>query len=88
MNLTWQCLSFYRLNRSASSPTHRCTGRIEVDGELKSLVESGKLCRYTFPHLESCMNRKRISSGSKFETDIGYSRAVIDGDYIFLSGTK
>ena len=33
------------------------------------------------------MNRSLISSGSSFEQDIGYSRAVIDGDWIFVSGT-
>ncbi|WP_428484059.1 RidA family protein [Rhodopila sp.] len=31
--------------------------------------------------------RTRISSGSTFETDIGYSRAIIDGDWVFVSGT-
>lgn len=31
--------------------------------------------------------RHRISSGSKFESEIGYSRAVLDGDWIFVSGT-
>jgi enamine deaminase RidA (YjgF/YER057c/UK114 family) len=33
------------------------------------------------------MNRKLISSGSTFEAEIGYSRAVIQGDWIFVSGT-
>jgi len=33
------------------------------------------------------MNRKLISSGSEFESMIGYSRAVVDGDYVFVSGT-
>ena len=33
------------------------------------------------------MNRNLISSGSEFESKIGYSRAVVDGDYIFVSGT-
>jgi enamine deaminase RidA (YjgF/YER057c/UK114 family) len=33
------------------------------------------------------MTRQLISSGSKFEEEIGYSRAVVDGDFIFLSGT-
>lgn len=33
------------------------------------------------------MTRKRIASGSTFEKDIGYSRAVVDGDWIFVSGT-
>ena len=31
--------------------------------------------------------RKRFSSGSTFEELIGYSRAVVDGDWIFVSGT-
>ena len=33
------------------------------------------------------MTRRLISSGSEFETTIGYSRAVVDGDYVFVSGT-
>ena len=33
------------------------------------------------------MNRTRISSGSSFETQIGYSRAVVAGDWVFVSGT-
>jgi len=33
------------------------------------------------------MARKLISSGSTFEAQIGYSRAVVDGDWIFVSGT-
>lgn len=31
--------------------------------------------------------RRLISSGSEFERRIGYSRAVVDGDYVFVSGT-
>lgn len=33
------------------------------------------------------MNRKRISSGSTFEKQIGYSRAVVAGDWVLVSGT-
>jgi enamine deaminase RidA (YjgF/YER057c/UK114 family) len=43
----------------------------------RNLTESG----------ESQMARKLISSGSKFETEMAYSRAVVDGDWIFVSGT-
>ena len=31
--------------------------------------------------------RRLISSGSTFECDIGYSRAVVDGEWVFVSGT-
>jgi enamine deaminase RidA (YjgF/YER057c/UK114 family) len=31
--------------------------------------------------------RQLISSGSKFEAEIGYSRAVVDGDWCFVAGT-
>jgi enamine deaminase RidA (YjgF/YER057c/UK114 family) len=32
-------------------------------------------------------DRRLISSGSEFERQIGYSRAVVDGDWIHVSGT-
>ena len=31
--------------------------------------------------------RRTISSGSRFEAEIGYSRAVVDGEWIFVAGT-
>ena len=33
------------------------------------------------------MVRQFISSGSKFEAEIGYSRAVVDDEWIYVSGT-
>lgn len=33
------------------------------------------------------MTRRLISSGSEFEEQIGYSRAVVDGDWIHVAGT-
>ena len=33
------------------------------------------------------MARRLISSGSRFEAEVGYSRAVVDDDWIFVSGT-
>ena len=31
--------------------------------------------------------RRTISSSSSFEREIGYSRAVVDGEWVFVSGT-
>ena len=33
------------------------------------------------------MARRLVSSGSTFEEEIGYSRAVIDDEWVFVSGT-
>ena len=33
------------------------------------------------------MTRVLIGSGSSFESDIGYSRAVVQGEWVFVSGT-
>lgn len=33
------------------------------------------------------MSKKLISTGSSFEKEIGYSRAVVQGDWVFVSGT-
>lgn len=33
------------------------------------------------------MKRTLISSGSSFEAEIGYSRAVVQGEWVFVSGT-
>jgi len=33
------------------------------------------------------LSRRLVTSGSIFEQEIGYSRAVVDGDWIFVSGT-
>ena len=36
---------------------------------------------------EPTLTRKLISSGSTFEAQIGFSRALVDEDWIFVSGT-
>lgn len=43
-------------------------------------------CTQSLGHWGS-MNRTLISSGSRFEEQIGYSRAVVVGDWVFVSGT-
>jgi enamine deaminase RidA (YjgF/YER057c/UK114 family) len=37
--------------------------------------------------MEVHMDRYLISSGSVFEEQMGYSRAVVDGNWVFVSGT-
>jgi enamine deaminase RidA (YjgF/YER057c/UK114 family) len=37
--------------------------------------------------MEPTVMRKLITSGSTFEQAIGYSRAVVDGRWVFVSGT-
>jgi len=39
------------------------------------------------PPEDTTVTRRLISSGSTFERDIGYSRAVVDGEWVFVSGT-
>jgi enamine deaminase RidA (YjgF/YER057c/UK114 family) len=33
------------------------------------------------------MTRRLVASGSTFETEVAYSRAVVDGDWVFVAGT-
>jgi enamine deaminase RidA (YjgF/YER057c/UK114 family) len=37
--------------------------------------------------MEEQVKRRLISSGSTFEKEIGYSRAVVQGDWVFVAGT-
>lgn len=43
--------------------------------------------KYQIRKSDEMSTRKTISSGSTFEAEIGYSRAVVDGDWVFVSGT-
>jgi enamine deaminase RidA (YjgF/YER057c/UK114 family) len=36
---------------------------------------------------DALMARRRISSGSRFEEMAGYCRAIVEGDWVFVSGT-
>jgi enamine deaminase RidA (YjgF/YER057c/UK114 family) len=55
-------------------------------GDVQGYFKDGRVV--VFPYAkEDPMARQLISSGSSFEEEIGYSRAVVDGDWIFVSGT-
>ena len=57
----------------------------------RELVEDGQGCCRGLLHtsilVDMTSERRLISSGSTFEQQIGYSRAVVDGDWVFVSGT-
>jgi enamine deaminase RidA (YjgF/YER057c/UK114 family) len=56
--------------------------------ELMGGLEWWKRDGYSTEGIASApLTRRRISSGSTFEEQIGYSRAVVDGDWVFVSGT-
>lgn len=42
---------------------------------------------FAFKTEAALTKRQLISSGSTFEEEVGYSRAVVDGEWVFLSGT-
>jgi enamine deaminase RidA (YjgF/YER057c/UK114 family) len=55
--------------------------------ESAVLCDSASPRDKTFLRSGAIMPRKLISSGSEFEKAGGYSRAVVDGDWVFVSGT-
>lgn len=67
---------------------HTCTSKsgrslIRVTLVKVKLSSRSHLSAY---HQDLTMSRQLISSGSAFEAEIGYSRAVVDGDFVFVSG--
>ena len=63
-------------------------GQADDDAERTARGVAESLSRTTTDHnLRTPMPRRLISSGSTFEKSIGYSRAVVDGDWVFVSGT-
>jgi enamine deaminase RidA (YjgF/YER057c/UK114 family) len=55
--------------------------------EKLSLREAQRRSKLMKQTLEIKMKRQWITSGSTFEAQIGYSRAVVAGDWVFVSGT-
>jgi len=67
----------FELKRRLEAP---CPGEPSPQGRLFLNAAAGR-------YRKVAMTRKCISSGSDFEARIGYSRAVVDGEYVFVSGT-
>jgi enamine deaminase RidA (YjgF/YER057c/UK114 family) len=65
--------------------------RIKVRGRRdisdRRAQDTVKQCARERELLSIYMSRKLISSGSTFEAQIAYSRAVVAGDWVFVSGT-
>src|SRR5208283_4179896 len=55
--------------------------------DLNFIRHETEYTRSLGPATGAPMMRRLISSGSRFEQDIGYSRAVVDGEWVFVSGT-
>ena len=64
--------------------SHECGPR----RHLHCAVQSSRFALALLLHIfGSPMTRQLISSGSTFEQEIDYSRAVVDGDWVFFAGT-
>ena len=57
------------------------------EGRPRCLIKLKAEPLFLRPNSWSDMTRTLISSGSPFEAQIGYSRAVVQGDWVFVSGT-
>lgn len=69
--------------RFVEPPRHEPYGTVAVfedcEGNRWDLIQPGTPT--------TSQTRRLISSGSTFENDIGYSRAVVDGDWVHVAGT-
>lgn len=52
----------------------------------EATLPTSEILSYPTTAAISMATRRLISSGSAFEAQIGYSRAVVDGDFVFVSG--
>jgi enamine deaminase RidA (YjgF/YER057c/UK114 family) len=84
LRLTRRAHSFFGVR----SPPERAGRRTASLGVFVTRAESGGIARRSSHSLPwRSMTRRLISSGSTFEEQIGYSRAVVAGDWVFVSGT-
>src|ERR1700757_5237811 len=65
-----------------SPPSPRHTGKGRCPHLPWVPVFAGKTETAASAHM-----RRLISSGSRFEAEAGYSRAIVDGEWIFVAGT-
>src|SRR2546422_6901972 len=80
------CLFFFFSSRRRHT---RCSRDWSSDVCSSDLVkdDQGHTLYFGQRQEENTVTRRLISSGSSFEKEIGFSRAVVDGDWIFVSGT-
>ena len=70
-----------------SYPTRISVSLTEEHDRVHHLEKRWRFVRANHKEQEAQMTRRLISSGSTFEQEIGYSRAVVEGDWVFVSGT-
>lgn len=70
-----------------SYPTRISVSLTEGHDRVHHLEKRWRFVRANHKEQEAQMTRRLISSGSTFEQEIGYSRAVVEGDWVFVSGT-
>jgi enamine deaminase RidA (YjgF/YER057c/UK114 family) len=75
-----------QLENELSQRVHARLGFIETERVVYFVRQLGQTADQT-GGTEDRMSRRLISSGSSYEQEIGYSRAVAQGDWIFVSGT-
>jgi enamine deaminase RidA (YjgF/YER057c/UK114 family) len=77
----------YAFHDYSSSPVASRRLYKENPSDTPPITCNNTVLRDVLQRGESDMARRLISSGSTFEQEIAYSRAVVDGEWVFVSGT-
>lgn len=74
--------TYERLGRTRTM----CDGH-DPEGNVFQLWQQAQVATVTPTATAAALGRHRISSGSRFEAEMAYSRAIVAGDWVFVSGT-